>query len=106
MENSNNTIIEARNVVKKFKKGKQETLALNRLNLKMNAGEFNVIVDPSGCGKSTFLYMLAGFEQPTEGEILFNNRVVTQPGPDRGIVFQEYALFPWRTVLGNVTFVL
>jgi len=96
--------IEARNVVKKFKNGKQETIALDNLNLKMNAGEFNVIVGPSGCGKSTFLYMLAGFEQPTEGEILLNNKVVRSPGPDRGIVFQEYALFPWRTVLGNVTF--
>ncbi|MHA1228351.1 MAG: ABC transporter ATP-binding protein [Candidatus Hodarchaeales archaeon] len=104
MEKTGTPIIEARNVVKKFKNGKQETLALDNLNLKMNAGEFNVIVGPSGCGKSTFLYMLAGFEQPTEGEILLNNRVVTSPGPDRGIVFQEYALFPWRTVLGNVTF--
>ncbi|MHA1330726.1 MAG: ATP-binding cassette domain-containing protein, partial [Candidatus Hodarchaeales archaeon] len=86
MEKTGTPIIEARNVVKKFKNGKQETIALDNLNLKMNAGEFNVIVGPSGCGKSTFLYMLAGFEQPTEGEILLNNRVVTSPGPDRGIV--------------------
>jgi NitT/TauT family transport system ATP-binding protein len=66
-------------------------------------GEFIAIVGPSGCGKSTFLHMLGGFEPISEGELLFDGRPVTGPGPDRGMVFQEFALYPWRTVVGNVT---
>lgn len=99
-----NSEIKALNVSKVFGKGKDEVLALENLNLTMNAGDFNVIVGPSGCGKSTFLYMLAGFERPTSGEILLKGDPILKPGPDRGIVFQEYALFPWRTVKGNVMF--
>ncbi len=96
--------IEAINLEKKFGDGKEEVFALEDLSLSMKAGEFNVVVGPSGCGKSTFLYMLAGFEKPTKGELLLNGVPINKPGPDRGIVFQEYALFPWRTVLSNVTF--
>ena len=102
--NKQNSEIKAVNVSKVFEDGKKSVLALNDLNLTMKAGDFNVIVGPSGCGKSTFLYMLAGFEKPTSGNVFLKGRVITEPSPDRGIVFQEYALFPWRTVLGNVTF--
>ncbi len=96
--------IEAIDISKEFIDDKKKVLALDHLNLQMKAGDFNVIVGPSGCGKSTFLYMLAGFEKPTTGQVILNGEEVTKPGPDRGIVFQEYALFPWRTVIGNVIF--
>lgn len=79
-------------------------VALGDLNLEIKENEFAVIVGPSGCGKSTFLYMVAGFESPTDGQILLDGRKVTQPGPDRGFVFQEFALFPWLDVMGNITF--
>ena len=65
--------------------------------------EFVAIIGPSGCGKSTFLYLIAGFEKQSAGELLMDGRPIVGPGPDRGIVFQEFVLFPWLTVLGNVT---
>jgi len=61
-----------------------------------------LVSGPPGCGKSTFLYMIAGFEHLTSGQLLLNGQFIAGPGPDRGIVFQEFALYPWRTVLGNV----
>lgn len=65
--------------------------------------EFVAIIGPSGCGKSTFLYLIAGFEKHTGGSLTINGEPVTKPGPDRGIVFQEFVLFPWRTVLRNIS---
>jgi NitT/TauT family transport system ATP-binding protein len=65
--------------------------------------EFVSIIGPSGCGKSTFLYLIAGFEKHSGGKLLVNGDPVTRPGPDRGIVFQEFILFGWRTVLRNIT---
>ena len=79
-------------------------VAINGLNLRIWRDEFAVIVGPSGCGKSTLLNLVGGFEKPTEGHILVSGNPVQGPGRDRGIVFQELALFPWRTVLGNITF--
>ncbi|NIP67007.1 ATP-binding cassette domain-containing protein, partial [Candidatus Bathyarchaeota archaeon] len=79
-------------------------VAIQDLNLRVEEKELTVIVGPSGCGKSTFLYMVAGFEKPTSGKILLDGKPITKPGPDRGFVFQEFVLYPWRTVLGNVTF--
>ena len=79
-------------------------VALDNLNLEIKENEFGVIVGPSGCGKSTFLYIAAGFEKPTGGQILLDGKKITQPGPDRGFVFQEFALFPWMNVMGNITF--
>lgn len=77
--------------------------AIQNLNLTIRENEFVAIIGPSGCGKSTFLYMVAGFERPTEGEILMGGQPITGPGRDRGLVFQEFVLFGWRTVLRNIT---
>lgn len=79
-----------------------ELLALEQVNLQVKAGEFLVIIGPSGCGKSTFLDMVGGLSRPDTGEILIDGKPVLGPGLDRGIVFQQYALFPWRTALENV----
>ncbi|WP_030773972.1 ABC transporter ATP-binding protein [Streptomyces sp. NRRL F-2664] len=78
--------------------------ALDGIDLEVGSGEFLVVVGPSGCGKSTLLDLLGGLSTPTDGRILLDGRPVTGPGLDRGIVFQQYALLPWRTALGNVEF--
>lgn len=80
----------------------RELLALDQINLHVKAGEFLVIIGPSGCGKSTFLDIVGGLSKPDNGEILIGGKQVKGPGLDRGIVFQQYALFPWRTAQGNV----
>src|SRR5262249_50891920 len=81
----------------------KEVEALRGFDLEVAEGEFIAIVGPSGCGKSTFLHMLGGFEPVTDGQLLFNGRPVAAPGPDRGVVFQEFALYPWRTVGRKIT---
>ena len=79
-------------------------LALADISLAIAEGEFVSILGPSGCGKSTLLYVVGGFIAPSSGSITVNGSAVTGPGPDRGPVFQEFALFPWKTVLGNVMY--
>jgi NitT/TauT family transport system ATP-binding protein len=94
------------NVSKIFTSGKdgQEVEALAGIHLDVEEGEFFSLVGPSGCGKSTLLYIVGGFVQPSEGKILVDGKAVTSPGVDRGIVFQEFALFPWKTVLQNIVY--
>ncbi len=89
-------------LVKTFVRKGVRVTALDGFNLTVDEGEFVAIVGPSGCGKSTFLHMLGGFESVDGGTMTLNGRRVAGPGPDRGMLFQEYALYPWRTVLGNV----
>ena len=91
------------NVSKTFS-GQTEVRALEGINLAVGEGEFVALLGPSGCGKSTLLNLLAGFDKTTEGALLFDGKTVTQPGPDRGVVFQEAALFPWLNVWQNVVF--
>ncbi len=78
--------------------------AVQDVSLHIREGEFVAIVGPSGCGKSTILNMVAGFLPATKGEVLVGDRPVKGPGPDRGVVFQNFALFPWKTVIDNVGF--
>ncbi|GLW47240.1 ABC transporter ATP-binding protein [Streptomyces sp. NBRC 14336] len=99
------------NVRKEFtvkdRSGKRQSsrfTALDGIDLEIADGEFVVLVGPSGCGKSTLLDLLGGLTQPTSGRILLEGEPITGPGLDRGIVFQQYALLPWRTAQGNVEF--
>jgi NitT/TauT family transport system ATP-binding protein len=78
--------------------------ALGPLNLEVNDGEFIALLGPSGCGKSTLLYLIGGFLPIQRGSIFVNGRKVVSPGPDRGIVFQHFALYPWKTVRENVLY--
>ncbi len=84
---------------------RQDHLALSDISLTIEDGAFVSILGPSGCGKSTLLYIVGGFVRPTRGTAKMKGRAITGPGPDRGPVFQEFALFPWKTVLGNVMYV-
>jgi NitT/TauT family transport system ATP-binding protein len=83
---------------------RQDHLALSDISLTIEDGSFVSILGPSGCGKSTLLYIVGGFVQPTQGSAKMKGRAITGPGPDRGPVFQEFALFPWKSVLGNVMY--
>ena len=82
--------------------GSNEVLALGGVSIDIKNGEFMAIVGPSGCGKSTFLHIVGGLSKPSHGTVSIDGRPITGPGLDRGIVFQQYALFPWRTALGNI----
>src|SRR5205814_828980 len=84
--------------------GRQDHLALSNISLTIEDGAFVAILGPSGCGKSTLLYVVGGFVSPTEGVARVKGRAIKGPGPDRGPVFQEFALFPWKSVLGNVMY--
>jgi NitT/TauT family transport system ATP-binding protein len=83
---------------------RQDHLALSDISLAIEDGAFVSILGPSGCGKSTLLYIVGGFVRPTKGSARMKGKAITGPGPDRGPVFQEFALFPWKSVLGNVMY--
>lgn len=98
------TKLEAKNIVKYFSHDSHQLKALGGVDLQVEAGDFVCLVGPSGCGKSTFLRIIAGLETPDEGQILFDGRPVNETGPERIMVFQEGALFPWLKVQDNVEF--
>jgi NitT/TauT family transport system ATP-binding protein len=101
-------MIEIKNLAKLFLgQGRSPTVvALDRVSVAQPEGEFLVVMGPSGCGKTTLLNIVAGFEKPNSGSCEVAGRPVSGTGPDRGVVFQEYALFPWMTVERNVTFAM
>ena len=91
--------------VKKIYNGRTgKVIALNGVNLDIHENEFVCVVGPSGCGKSTLLNIIAGLDTPTEGAAYIDGKRITTTGVERGVVFQQYALFPWMTVLKNVMF--
>ncbi|MFR3072700.1 MAG: ABC transporter ATP-binding protein SaoA [Paeniclostridium sp.] len=92
------------NVSKTFMNNKVENKVLENINLDIKEGEFVSLLGPSGCGKTTLLTIIGGFQSCEEGQVLLNNKVVDIPGIDRAFVFQNYALFPWKTVKANVEF--
>jgi NitT/TauT family transport system ATP-binding protein len=97
--------ISFRNVRKTFDiAGQTEFIALEGLNLDIADGEFITVVGPSGCGKSTAMNIAAGLTAPSSGQVLVDDAAVKGPGPERGVIFQQYALFPWLTVRENVEF--
>jgi len=91
-------------VSKRFGSGASAVQALEPMDFAVGAGEFLAIVGPSGCGKSTLLNIVAGFERPSAGQAVLDGREITAPGPERGVVFQQGALFTWMSVLENVAF--
>jgi NitT/TauT family transport system ATP-binding protein len=99
----NHVKIKIKDIQKTFENGKK-VVALDKVNMDINENEFAVVLGPSGCGKSTLLYLLAGFDKPTSGKIFLDGKQIKKPGPDRGFVFQDFALYPWKTVLKNISF--
>ena len=102
------TKLEIKNVTRRFRSIEKDSrnlvTAIENVNLSIEEGEFICFVGPSGCGKSTLLNILAGLDMPTEGEVILNGQPVKETGPDRIMVFQENALFPWLKVIDNVEF--
>ena len=98
------TKLEAKNITKYFTYDSHSLQALGGVNLQVESGDFVCLVGPSGCGKSTFLRIVAGLESPDSGTILFDGRPISTTGPERIMVFQEGALFPWLKVQDNVEF--
>ena len=103
METNNGYKIVCEHISKTFiQKGTQRVHVLEDVSVSVKKNEFVVILGPGQSGKSTLLRIIAGLETPSEGRVLLDGREVTGPGPDRGLVFQSYMLFPWKTVTGNV----
>jgi NitT/TauT family transport system ATP-binding protein len=97
--------LELRSVDKAYPSEAQgEQLAIHNISFQVGEGEFVCIVGPSGCGKSTILRLLAGFDHPSQGAVLWNGSPIDGPHSDRTVIFQQYALFPWKTVVENVAF--
>jgi ABC-type taurine transport system ATPase subunit len=96
--------VEFLDVSVEFEAGKGRVHAIDRISLAFGRGDFVCIVGPSGCGKTTMMQTLAGFLKPTSGEVRLEGRPIEGPGPERGVVFQQPALYPWMTVLANASF--
>ena len=97
--------IEVKNINKSFEGKKSDKLSvLENINVHIDDGQLVCLLGPSGCGKTTLLRLIAGLDNPTSGEIVANGEVVEKPSGDRAVIFQQYSLFPWLTVLQNVTF--
>lgn len=97
-----NIIIDDVSVI--FERDGVKNIAIDSTSIKIMPGEFVCILGPSGCGKSTLLNAVAGFISPTQGSVSVDGNIVEKPGPDRGMVFQQYSLFPWKTIRENVAF--
>ncbi|WP_461214575.1 ABC transporter ATP-binding protein [Lacticaseibacillus sp. GG6-2] len=96
--------ISLENVTKQYTSRRHQTLALRNVDLAIKENEFVSIVGPSGCGKSTMLRMIAGLDHASSGSVTIDSSAITAPGPDRGLVFQAYSLFPWMTVAKNIEY--
>ncbi len=96
--------LEVQRVTRRYRSKRHDTLALDHVSLNIQKGEFVCLVGPSGCGKSTLLNLVAGFEAPNGGSLIFDGEPVRGPGPSRTVVFQEPALFPWLNVRSNIEF--
>ena len=92
------------NVSLSFDTAKGRLNVVENVSYDINDGDFIAVIGPSGCGKTTMMSMLAGFQKPTTGNVLFDGRPVAGPGPERGVIFQEYGVFPWLTVKQNIAF--
>ncbi len=99
------TLINIKNVNKIYNvKNGKDVIALKDVNLEIKENEFICVVGPSGCGKTTLLNIIAGLENVTSGEVTMHDEPIVGPGPERGVIFQQYALFPWRTVKDNIMY--
>lgn len=96
--------LKVENINKTFINNKVPTKILEDINLEVNEGEFVCLLGPSGCGKTTLLTIIGGFQKPEEGQILVSGKKVEKPGIDRAFIFQNYALFPWKTIRENILF--
>jgi NitT/TauT family transport system ATP-binding protein len=97
-------LVNFRQVQKRYGTGDAAVIALSNIDLQIEVGEFLCVVGPSGCGKTTLLNLLAGFEVPTSGKVEAFGKDISGPGPDRTLMFQDYALFPWLSVAGNIRY--
>ncbi len=96
--------VDIEDLVIRFRGKQGEVTALDRTRLTLEPGTFTALIGPSGCGKSTLMNAIAGFVDPAEGRITLDGRTITGPSPEVGVIFQQYALFPWFNALGNVRF--
>jgi NitT/TauT family transport system ATP-binding protein len=104
LPDSNDPILELRRVCKEFELPGRRVEALHEASLRVSKGEFVCLIGASGCGKSTLLRIAAGFEATTRGQALMSGAPIAGPGPERGMVFQDYGLFPWLNVRRNIAF--